>query len=188
MNIDKQADCQAILLIEKEYIDSMLDIDQFDNSSPVVHHESINHSEAYKESNIECRVFNIAGLNIALPASSIRETVNQQAILPGNGEDSQATMCAGTIAFNNEVIDVIDIEYLVMNKRQQHKLADIVLIKGCSTGFIYETSLDSQTIPSTQVHWRDANSKRVWLAGTVAQMGLALLDIEGLVKLSQDRC
>jgi len=188
MSSTEQADCQAILQIEKEYIDSMLDIDQFDIGSPVVHHESINHSEAYKKSDIECSVFNIAGLNIALPASSIRETVKQQAILPGNGENSQATMCAGSIAFNNEMIDVIDIEYLVMNKRNEHKLADIVLIKGCSTGFIYETSLDNQTISSTQVHWRDANSKRVWLAGTVAQMGLALLDIEGLVKLLQGRC
>jgi len=101
MSINKQADCQTTLQIEKEYIDDMLNIDQFDIDSAVEHQESINHSAAYKKSDIECRVFNIAGLNIALPASSIRETVKQQVILPGNGENSQATMCAGSITFNN---------------------------------------------------------------------------------------
>ncbi|VAW51224.1 hypothetical protein MNBD_GAMMA06-2182 [hydrothermal vent metagenome] len=198
------SDGQAIQTIEKEYLNSMLGIEQHDNRPAVVHHESIDHNEAYKKSSIKCKIFNIAGLNIAVPASSIREILKksaieqpitkQQTILSGNSKNTQPTMCAGCINFNNEMINIIDIEYLAMNISRdcKHKLTDIVLLKsssaGFTTGFICDASLNEQTILSEQIHWRDVNSKHNWLAGTVAQLGLALLDIENIAKRLQSCC
>lgn len=187
MSDTKQTDCQSIQLIEKEYINSMLGIDQLDADPVFVQHENIDHSEAYKKPGIECSIFNITGLNIAVPVSSLREILEQTTLINSH---SQAGICAGTINHNNETIDVIDIEYLVMNKNRdcKQKPTSVALLKGSSTGFIYDQRLDKQTIISEQVHWRDANSQRVWLAGTVAQQGLALLDIDGVLRLLPDQC
>lgn len=186
MSDSKQTDCQTVQLIEREYINSMLGIDQLDSSPAVIQHQSIKHKDAYIKPAIECSVFSIAGLNIAVASSSIREII-EQAILTNDDNNSQSSVSAGSFDHANESIDVIDIEYLVMNNNRdgKQKSTGVVLLKGCSTGFIYDQQLTSQTILSEQVHWRDANSQRIWLAGTVAELGLALLDIEGLLELLQ---
>ena len=177
---------ESIQLIEREYINSLLDIDQVDASPVVIQHETIDHSEAFKQPEISCQVFNIAGMNIAVPASSIREIIEQpvQINIENNASPS---MLAGTISHNGETIELIDLEYLIMNKDgdRGQTANGVILLKGSSTGFIYEEPPAGQSILSQDVHWRDANSQRLWLAGTVAQLGLALLDIDGLLKLSQ---
>lgn len=197
MNNKQQTDYQTTQQIEKEYINSMLDISCQDVASVEVIHEvrdfdlEVNHNEAYENSHIECTVLNIVGLNIAIPLPNIREVLLQQPLLKNADKNSAATMCVGSINYNNEIIDVIDIEHLIMNGvttadasgQTENQLVDIVLLKNTSTGFIANTLLDTQTVSKQDVHWRDANSERIWLAGTVAQLGLSLLDIEGVINL-----
>ena len=191
MNKNQQTDCQTMHLIEKEYINNMLgtsclDIDPSDATS-----KTTDFNSAYKKENIECRVFNVAGLNIAVPESNIRKTLKQQKIFQGDQDDSQPAMRAGTIDHDDEIIEVIDIERLAMNginnidnsSNSKQRSADIVLLKDCSTGFICNATLDKQTVSNEQVRWRDTDSKRIWLAGTVARLGLSLLDIEGVIRL-----
>ena len=177
---------ESIQLIEREYINSLLDVDQVDDSPVIVQHESIDHSEVFKQPEIACQIFNIAGMNIAVPVSSIREII-EQAVPINTENNSSPSMLAGTISHKSEAIELIDIEYLIMNKNSAHgQIANgVVLLKGSSTGFIYEEPPAGQSILSQDVHWRDANSQRLWLAGTVAQLGMALLDIDGLLKLLQ---
>lgn len=195
MSNSQQADYQTTQQIEKEYINNMLDINCQDVASVEVIHEikdfdsEVNHNEAYENSHIECTVLNIVGLNIAIPLSNIREVLLQQPLLKNDEKNSAATMCAGSINHNNETIDVIDIEHLIMNgagsfsSQDENQLVDIVLLKNTSTAFVANKLLDKQTVSKEDVHWRDANSERIWLAGTVAQLGLSLLDIEGVLKL-----
>lgn len=188
---------QTTQQIEKEYINNMLDInchtlastETLDEVSDATTDVEIDHNEAYNSAQIECTVFNIVGLNIAVPVSNIREILLQQQILKNTEKNSQATVCAGSINHNNETINVIDIEHLIMNgaggssSQDESPLSDIVLLKNTSTGFIANKILDKQTVSKQDVHWRDANSERIWLAGTVAQLGLSLLDIEGVINL-----
>jgi len=194
MNKNQQSDCQAVHLIEKEYINNMLGTCCQGIDSSDAANKTIDFNKAYKKPDIECRVFNIAGLNIAVPASNIRKILKQQQILLNVQKKSEPSMYIGKIDHNDEIIDVIDIERLAMNginsidnsNDNKQPLTDIVLLKDSSTGFTCSATLDNQTISKEHVRWRDADSKRIWLAGTVAQMGLSLLDIEGIIRLLQD--
>jgi len=179
---------ESIQLIERDYINSMLDIDQIDTSQAVVQHENIVHANAFKQTEIPCQVFSIAGLNIAVPASSIREIIEPPVSI-NTDDNSRPSMFAGTINHKAEHIELIDIEYLIMNKNREHEqtATGVVLLKGCSTGFIYEEAPAGHSITSQEIHWRDTESQRLWLAGTVAQLALALLDIDGLLKLLQSQ-
>jgi hypothetical protein len=195
MNNSPATDKPSIELIEKDYINSMLGIDCPVPVTKDIKHELVDYKKVYESDSFECQVFNIAGLHIAVPASNLRQTLSQQLIVENTADNSRSTICAGHIKHDEEDIEVIDIEALAMNgsaaaetmNRYKNTLLNIALIKGATTGFICNEQLDAITILKTQVHWRDADSERIWLAGTVAQMGLALLDIEGLIKLAQRR-
>jgi len=148
---------------------------------------------AYTKESFECQIFNIAGLNIALPTNSINQTLKKQSIIV-NEKNNQNTLFAGTINFGNSEIDIINIEYLVMNGvsnntdliTTKNTPVDIIVLQGINVGFIANDIINTQTINTTDVHWRDNNSQRLWLAGTVAQRGLALLDVTGVIHLLQD--
>ncbi len=194
MNKNQQTDCQASHLIEEEYINAMLGAGHQEIDSPVIDDGIIDHNAAYKEPSIECRVFNIAGMDIALPASSIREIFRPQ-VFPDGQSKSLPALHAGTIDHNDETIELIDIKQLIMNGSNAgestgnhvNKLTDILLLRGSPTGFLCNETFDEQTVANEQVRWRDAGSERIWLAGTVSQMGLILLDIEGVIRLLQDQ-
>jgi len=203
--------CQPSQQIEKDYINSLLDsncsdatnqnasgqdvkeqdVDSLTIQPADVQHDIIDYKKIYQATEIDCKVFNIAGLNIAVPISCIREIVTQQQLLVNENQTSQSAMCAGKIDYKNEIIEVIDIEGLVMNgvstddnsNEYKKNSTDIILFKGSSAGFICDALPDKQTILNELVHWRDADSKRLWLAGTVAKMGLVLLDVEGIINL-----
>lgn len=206
MSKNGQAGCQLTQQIEKDYISSMLGITELANEltdeqaidqvidQTEIAHELIDYNAPYKKTDFECQIFNIAGLSIAVATESISEIVKQQT-LQSDSEPSKTSILAGTINAGGETIKVIDLEYLVMSgigdrdelRKHKHSLVDIVLIKGSTTGFIGNQLIDRQTISNQQVHWRDEKSERIWLAGTVAQRGVALLDIEGVIKLL-NRC
>ena len=210
MNRKEQSACQLTQQIEKDYISNMLGITELSEDvadqhvmTPVIDQvvtaaeqeiESIDYNAPYKKTIFECRVFNIAGLNIAVAAENISETIEQQTI-QNDGDAATAGFFAGTINTGDKIIDVVNLEYLVMNgvadpaetKRQENDPLDVVLLKGSTTGFIGKQLIDCQLISQQDVHWREKNSERLWLAGTVAHRGLALLDVEGIIKLLQ-RC
>lgn len=199
MNKNQQAGCQLTQQIEKDYISNMLGITESDAEPTVAQQtgaadatqEIIDFNRPYKNADFECQIFNIAGLNIAVASDSISEIIKQQQILQNQSEQLNTNLFVGTINTGEKTVNVIDLEYLVMNgigERDEiaeytHGLADVVLFKGSSAGFIGNQLVDCKTISKQHVHWRDEQSERIWLAGTVAKMGLALLDIEGLINL-----
>lgn len=193
MNKNEYIACQLSQQIEKDYISNMLGIAEQSiehiADRDEVQHEIIDFNQPYKNSDFECQIFSIAGLNIAVANESIADTVCQQTILQ-NDDQASPGLLAGTINTGDKTIQVIDLEFLVMNgigdtekAIAENKPADIVLLKSSTIGFIGDAPVDTKTINKEHVHWRDSDSKRVWLAGTVAQMGIALLDIEGVISL-----
>lgn len=194
MNKNQQSACQSTQQIEKDYIANMLGLDeQINTQLNQTQNEIIDFNAPYKKTDFKCRIFNIAGLKIAVPEESIHETIKQQ-IITINDEQKSANLFVGTIHSAGQTINVIDLEYLLMNGigdrdagTHQQTPADIITLKGTTAGFIGNQPVDKQTISKQHVHWRDAGSERIWLAGTVARLGLAILDIEGVIKLLQ-RC
>jgi len=191
MNNKQQQGTTKAQSIEKDYINNMLNVNCLDTAEHETRPEIIDFNAPYKNAEIECNIFNIAGLNIAVPVSNISSVLHQQIIVLNDNNSSPSGICTGKIDHNKQVVDVIDLVNLVMSgandfeptAKSEQDLADIVLLKGCSLGFIYNGEIKNQTILNEQVCWRDTASERVWLAGTVAQMGLALLDVEGVVNL-----
>jgi len=199
MNKHPHTGNQLTQQIEKDYISNMLGIagsvteqDTFSQAeTAMTPAEPVDFNAPYQQREFECQVFNIAGLNIAVASDSISEIINRQKILQSRSEQLNSNLFVGTVNAADKSINVIDLEYLVMNgigERDEigeypHGLADIVLLKNSNAGFIGNQLVDNKTISKQHVHWRDEQSERIWLAGTVAKMGLALLDIEGLISL-----
>ncbi len=195
MNKNEQNACQLAQQIEKDYISNMLGIDEQAVDQVIelqeTRQQAVNFNAAYEKADFECQIFNIAGLKIAVPAESISETLKQQQIRENDKAQNTANLFVGTACSNDQTINVIDLEYLLMNGIGDHDSAtahqqnpvDIIVLKGSTTGFIGNHLVDQQTISKQHVHWRDAESERIWLAGTVARLGLVLLDIEGVIKL-----
>ncbi len=94
--------------IEKDYISNMLGIAD-------IPHEPVDFNAPYKQTDFECQIFDIAGLNIAVAADSISEIINQQQILQNQSEQLNTNLFVGTINTDDKTINVIDLEYLVMN-------------------------------------------------------------------------
>ena len=195
MNKNQHSACQLTQQIEKDYISNMLGIDEQAVDQVIESHETrqqaVDFNAPYKKTDFECQIFNIAGLKIAVPTESISETIKQQQIRKNDNAQKAANLFVGTTRSDDQTINVIDLEYLLMNgigdhdavTTHQQNPVDIIMLKGSTAGFIGNHLVDQQTISKQHVHWRDAESERIWLAGTVARLGLVLLDIEGVIKL-----
>lgn len=193
MNKNTQTECQTTQLIEKEYINSMLGIDSQCDTSHDNQQPPVDYREAYESNSIDCQVFDIAGLKIAVPDMYIKKILMQQQLLIDKSDKSQSAIYAGTIEHDNKIIEIIAIENLLMNGITNSKTTsddinkpkNIILIKGSTTGLTCNERLANQIILKENIHWRDDSSQRIWLAGTITQMGLALVDISGLIELTQ---
>ena len=187
--------------LEKEYINCMLNNVCFGSLNDVVIDEpdippvTIMSKEQYEKPEIECKVFSVAGLNLALPLLNIRDNLHQQEILSVK-KSKQAGMCIGSINFENESIKIVDLRSIIMDGVNNFDLvndyegnrADVLLIKGCELGIIYDECIQTQIISNEDVCWRNTSSDRTWLAGTVIKYGLSLLDLEGVVNSLTAEC
>jgi hypothetical protein len=182
---------QQTHIIENEYINSMLNATCSDVITRVGHHDHVTHMEIDKYSAVECKVFRISGLNLALPLLSVKELLHQQEIILDNDKYLKTGLSIGCVINQDDVIEIIDLNGLINNdindsnyiKRYDGKRVDIVLLKGSSIGIIYEHEVNNQTILHKDVCWRNEKSKRTWLAGTVKNKGFSILDVKGIHSL-----
>lgn len=181
--------------VERQYINCMLNVICSDQESETAALNIVNHKEVdgaidlsiNKHADIECKVFNIAGLNLAVPLSSVKSILYKQEVLPGSSKG----LGVGKINNNGDDIRVIDLSFLMMNgecdfnhtKKYTGKKLDIVLLKGNLMGILFDKEMTEQKVLQQHVCWRNETSDRLWLAGTVKQYGLSLLDLEGILDL-----
>ena len=116
----------------------------------------------------------VDGLKLAIALSEITQALDQSNAIIKNhqlfhdGEQLTIVNLAALIKPNAEnfATDVSNKQYLLIQHRQ--------LAIEC------QQILELQTIDKTLVCWRNENSQRKWLAGTVKQYGIAILDLENL--------
>lgn len=197
----KQCSKENSQAIEKDYINNMLDIPCSEIVSDhsvkhVVTADFVSHKRLYEGRNIECRIFRIAGLNLALPLLSICKTMGQQKILSVNKKIKKSGMCIGGINHENKFIKIADLTFLIMKgedntahaSKYEGKRVDVLFINECAAGIIYDEVIQTQIISYEDVCWRDSSSDRTWLAGTVKQYGFSLLDAQGIIDLLNVEC
>lgn len=189
--------CPEAMVPDKHHLDVKNDVTSHDDvKNDITVHDDVNYIEIDNSSGNEYKVFCIAGLNLAFPLADIKGLLKNQHIELDNEKFLETGMCIGKTDYLNENIVVIDLTNLIMNdvhdfdylKKYDGKTLDIVLLKNSSAGIIYEREIDNQTILQENVCWRNEESNRIWLAGTVKKQGFSLLDAEGILSLINNKC
>jgi len=193
---DVRAVCQQTHNIEKEYLNSMLHATCSEALMQDASHDKDNNSKSDNTSDIECKVLSISGLNLALPLPKIKGILKQKEILLDIEKFLETGVQIGTVNDHDDVIEVVDLTYLIMNNindidylsKYSGKRVDITLLEGSRVGIIFDKEVEIQTISKEQVCWRSETSERIWLSGTVKQKGLSLLDTDGILNLLNNKC
>lgn len=180
--------------IEKEYISSMLDGACAEDHAAAMMADVVDYSVAYKNEDIECTVFDVEGINLALPTSLIKKNISEKVDLLDHNKELETGMMLGKIKNDKEIVDIIDLEYLVMNgiehkcysSKNKKSVSNVILLRGCTVGIAHDGTLAIETISHNNVCWRDETSNRLWLAGTVSKMGFSLIDVTGILGMISD--
>lgn len=180
--------------IEKEYINSMLNDTYAEDPAAELITDVVDYSAAYKCEDIECIVFGIEGINLALPTSLIKKNISEKIDLLDHNNGLETGMRLGKIKIDKEMVDIINLECLVMNgietkcysSEYKKSVSNVILLRGCSVGIAHDGAVAIETISHNKVCWRNETSNRLWLAGTVSKMGFSLIDVTGILGMISD--
>lgn len=139
-----------------------------------------------------CQVIKTASLKLAIPLSGYfrySSTISWPDNLTWKAGAHPAT--PGHLQYRGRTINIVDPARLVIPHERQAALlqnnngqfASILLAEEQGWGLACDEVVEVTTIDPQMVRWRKANSKCLWVAGTVIQYGYALLDIDAISKL-----
>ena len=163
-------------LAEKNYIDSMLNVvcQQHVVDRPIEINSAMDetdHAEIVDENLYQ--LISVAGLKLAIQLSEISQAVD---IVDINTEN-------GRLIHQGESLNIVDVEQLVRPSDKPGDINHYLLIKHRQLAIACQQVMNIQTIEKETVCWRNENSQRQWLAGTIKQQGIAILDINALQKM-----
>jgi len=143
--------------------------------------------ETWSSQGIECILFNVAGLKLALPLpqlGSVYEIKEDDEVTPLFGQQS---WYLGLLKSETGTMQIIDSAEFIMPERDVSlkeqgyqyliRLNDSPWTLACQG--IEETIL----LHANEIKWRPKRGNRAWLAGTVIEKMCALLDVTGLLEL-----
>ena len=156
-----------------------------DEPRPCCGHEDIvsRTEQESGEGELRLLLFRLCGLSMAVPASDIERTLEwPEELSPAPGGER---LRLGILENGAESIPVMDLAGLVIPERlrgrQSAGKATHILITACgSLGLACHGVEGVVGVASDAVNWRTERTSRRWLAGTVAELGSALLDIAAL--------
>ncbi len=138
----------------------------------------------------ECLLFDVAGLKLAVPLVCLGS------IYPLEGDEitpifAQPDWFIGVMPTPAGNLRVLDTARWVMPERYSHKLRDsfrfVISIDGHSWGLAVNAVHQSIRLQPEAVKWRTRRAERQWLAGTVIEHMCALLDVQALAQLVNER-
>lgn len=134
---------------------------------------------------MECQLIRAAGLMLALPAQAVsRVLTDVRNIEPAAGA---SRLLAGRIRHEGKIVDVIDLATVILEGQKPAFASDdgvILLLRDAVTGLLCDALGEIKTVAPDRLCRRDTNSRRIWLAATARSDGFALLDIDGIRRLS----
>jgi len=134
----------------------------------------------------QCRLLHSCGINIAVPLDEVSQIID----IPENMEINNrlTSLCYGTFEWQNKQIFILRMPLIIFEHSDgmQHVSENeqkIMLLKNKNIAFMCNEIPGIVRVNPREVTWRDSNSRRLWLAGMMAEQGYAILDPEGLLQL-----
>ena len=142
----------------------------------------------WAETRFQALLFEVAGLTLAVPLAKLKGVVpNEQGLseMPGH-----SPLFLGVTPYQGVQSKVVDTARFVLPEDRAAQLdkdisgrsAHLVVIDEGRWALACSKIGDVIELESTQVKWRTAAGKRLWLAGTVIEQMCALLDIDELTQ------
>ncbi len=133
-----------------------------------------------------CQLVKVAGLKLAIPLIFFSRII----AVPDNFKinNQKDTLCFAKFNWQQQKIFVLRLESILFPQREnvtEVTLAarcKIIIFKDKNFSFICDEELKTVTVEPGDVTWRNAESKRLWLAGTVKKAGFSVLDVQGLLQ------
>lgn len=134
---------------------------------------------------IECLIFKVAGLKLAIPLSLLGGVYPVTAkVTPLFG---QAKWSLGVWAGEDIKLTIIDSAQLMMPERNTSLRDDgyefFIQLDRSPWALACQEICDTVTLGYDAIKWRGSNSKRPWLAGTVIDEMCALVDVPEILRL-----
>ncbi|GAB5380265.1 MAG: hypothetical protein Alis3KO_09170 [Aliiglaciecola sp.] len=130
--------------------------------------------------------FKVAGLTLALPLTELGGIHKIEKIGPLFGKPD---WFMGVMLHREDNLSVVDTAKWVMPEKYDEKLAEslkyqyLIMLDDSGWGLACESLVTTSTLLPDDVKWRDANSKRPWLAGMVKEKMCALVNVKQLIEL-----
>lgn len=144
-------------------------------------------TESYVQaSEFQALFFKVAGLTLAVPLTELGGIHQIDKIGPLFGKPD---WFMGVMLHREEKLNVVDSAKWVMPEKYSEKLAEslnyqyLIMLDESGWGLACESLVTTASLQPDEVKWREGNSKRPWLAGTVKDKMCALLDVEQIIRM-----
>ncbi|BDX07717.1 chemotaxis protein CheW [Planctobacterium marinum] len=136
--------------------------------------------------NFQALFFNVAGLTLAVPLTELGGIHNLEKPGPLFGKPN---WFMGVMLYREEKLNVVDTAKWVMPEKCNEILEDsikyqyLIMLGDSGWGLACEELVNTVSLQSEDVKWRDVGGKRPWLAGMVKEKMCAMLDVKQLIKM-----
>ncbi|MDA8362301.1 MAG: chemotaxis protein CheW [Gammaproteobacteria bacterium] len=133
---------------------------------------------------LQVQVFGLTGLRLALPLARIEGVVDSPNLAALSL--SAVSWLIGTIEFAGRVINVVNPCGFILPPERQPlawQPSSVVVLQDSRWGLGCDGNLAVADLEAGEVCWRTAQTRRLWLAGTVSRLGYALVDADALIAL-----
>lgn len=138
------------------------------------------------EGSFQSLFFNVAGLTLAVPLTELGGIHNLDKPGPLFGKPP---WFMGVMLYRDEKLNVVDTAKWVMPEKCNEILEDslkyqyLIMLGDSGWGLACEELVNTVTLQSEDVKWRDMDGKRPWLAGMVKEKMCAMLDVKQLIDM-----
>lgn len=138
------------------------------------------------EGSFQSLFFNVAGLTLAVPLTELGGIHNLEKLGPLFGKPP---WFMGVMLHREEKLNVVDTAKWVMPEKCNEIMEDtlkyqyLIMLGDSGWGLACEHLVNTVTLKSNDVKWRDMDGRRPWLAGMVKEKMCAMLDVKQLIQM-----
>jgi len=154
-------------------------------------HQSLTDQESWSSQGVECLVFNVCGLKLAVPLlflGGVHEIIASD-VKPLMGQPS---WYLGMVHTDEHNLQAIDTAKFIMPERNQNLSEQgfkyLIQLEKTPWAIACQSIDDTVRLEASEIKWRGDRGKRTWLAGTVIEKMCALIDVAGLLQSVELEC
>jgi len=166
-------------------------VSDIENDAVPLSLKSLTDQESWSSQGVECLVFSVCGLKLAVPLlflGGVHEVIASD-VKPLMGQPSWYLGMVHTAEQNLQVIDTAN---FIMPERHQHLSEQgfkyLIQLEKTPWAIACQSIDDTVRLEASEIKWRGERGKRTWLAGTVIEKMCALIDVAGLLQNVELNC